>query len=330
MGLQKCALNLDRAGRELQPHGTLAFPCAGYSSVYRERAEEVIPWHWHDELEIVYLASGRLKLQIPGKTYHLREGDGFVINSNIPHFAAAEQSCELQSLVFHPLLITGNKDSVFASKYITPLIHCRSFDGCVWDPDASGQAAPEDGPGNGLGHCAAAHAFRRAFEAILSERPGYEFIIRENLSLICLALFGYYEHEIDSGETEPDPDSKRIQIMLEFIHTHYHEDLNLGQIAKAADIGERECLRCFKRSIQNSPLQYLLKYRTTQGASLLLRSPGSSVSEIAALCGFNSPSNFSRIFRRFFNCTPREYRRDNLFRPGPSATDASHGLTHPQ
>lgn len=316
MALQKCALNLNRIGKELQPHGTPEFPCAGYSSVYRDTEDNVIPWHWHEELEMVYIESGNLKLQIPGKTFHLKQGKGFVINSNIPHFAKAEGICDLHSLVFHPLLISGSPDSVFASRYVTPLIHCRTFDGCLLNPDTTRYIAPLDTAGHtalfdSAGSLTLTDAFNRAFEAMLSEQPGYEFTVREHLSRICLALFAQYEHEIDSGKAEPDPDSKRIQLMLEFIHTHYRENLDLAQIAKAADIGERECLRCFKRSIQNSPMQYLLKYRTTQGASLLLRSPGSSVSEIAAMCGFNSPSNFSQMFRRFFKCTPREYRIGN-------------------
>ena len=128
MGLQKCALNLNRIGKELQPHGTAQFPCAGYSAVYTDKPEDVIPWHWHEELEIVYVETGSLKLQIPGKTFHLGQGEGFVINSNLPHYAAAENFCDLHSLVFHPVLITGSKDSVFAVRYMTPLIHCSTFD----------------------------------------------------------------------------------------------------------------------------------------------------------------------------------------------------------
>jgi AraC-like DNA-binding protein len=46
-----------------------------------------------------------------------------------------------------------------------------------------------------------------------------------------------------------------------------------------------------------------------RGAEALLQSPADSVSEIAAACGFDSPSNFSMMFRRYYNCTPREYRR---------------------
>ena len=133
MALQDCTLNLNRTGRELQPHGTPDFPCAGYSSVYTDSAGDVVPWHWHEDLEIIYVESGHLRLQVPGKTLHLKQGEGAVVNSNILHFAAAEPLCELHSLVFHPLLVTGEKDSVFSRRYVAPLLQCRSFDICPFD-----------------------------------------------------------------------------------------------------------------------------------------------------------------------------------------------------
>ena len=41
---------------------------------------------------------------------------------------------------------------------------------------------------------------------------------------------------------------------------------------------------------------------------MLLEDPAASISEAAVRCGFDSPSNFTKMFRRFYNCTPREYR----------------------
>ena len=121
MGLKECGLNLSRDNKELKPHGTIDFPCAGYSSSYRDSEDDIIPWHWHPELEILYIKSGNLKLKLPEKTFHLTPGDGFIVNSNVLHYAAAEPLCELHSIVFSPLLITGWEGSVFAEKYIGPL-----------------------------------------------------------------------------------------------------------------------------------------------------------------------------------------------------------------
>ena len=67
MALQECRLNLNQKLKELRPHGTLEFPCAGYSSYYTGRQEDSIPWHWHEEIEMVYVAEGRLELKIPDR-----------------------------------------------------------------------------------------------------------------------------------------------------------------------------------------------------------------------------------------------------------------------
>ena len=99
--------------------------------------------------------------------------------------------------------------------------------------------------------------------------------------------------------------------MLAFIHKNYADPISVPEIAGTAGISERECLRCFQKTIQLSPIQYLMKYRIMQGAGMLLGNPAESISEIATLCGFDSPSNFSKIFKRFYNCTPREYRNLN-------------------
>lgn len=295
MGIQKCGLNIDRVYKELQPHGTLDFPCGAYAEKYSDKPEQAIPWHWHEELEITYVKNGKIKLQIPSKTYFLEKGDCFVINSNILHCAIAEPQCELQSLVFHSTLITGSNGAVFATKYLLPLISQTTFDGYLLKKDTTG----------GETDC-----FINAFEALAQDAPGFEFTVRENLSRICYFLYLKFEREISVKEMGMNQDNLRIRKMLDFIHSRFTDAIVLSDIAKAADIGERECLRCFQRTIQLSPIQYLLKYRVMQGADMLLKDPSVSVSEIAALCGFDSPSNFSKIFKRFYNNSPREYRKE--------------------
>ncbi len=298
MALQTCTLNLDRTSKELRPHGNLGFPCAGYSSHYTDRPEDTIPWHWHEELEMIYLESGQMKVKIPSKSVLLEQGDCIVINTNILHSCTALLECHLHSLVFSPALITGNADSVFAEKYMGPLLSCDAFSAHFIKADSGGHRA--------------AQWFCAAFDALAKDSHGFEFTVRENLSRICLFLYGEFRPETDPGNGPLNQDNLRIRNMLEYIHRNFSEDLSLADIAKAADISERECLRCFQKTIQLSPIQYLLKYRIMQGAQMLLKNPADSISETASLCGFDSPSNFARLFKRFYNCTPREYRNRNF------------------
>lgn len=156
-----------------------------------------------------------------------------------------------------------------------------------------------------------AEDFVSAFEAWASDEPGAEFVVREKLSHICFSLYRRLGQEIVAGDGETGQDNVRIRKMLDYVHSHFAEDVTLAEIARAADVGERECLRCFRRTIQVSPMQYLLKFRIMQGADLLVKNPAGSIAETATRCGFDSPSNFTKMFKRFYSCTPREYRRAN-------------------
>lgn len=294
MSLQECGLNLTRDLKELQPHGTLEFPCAGYSEVYTDKQQDIIPWHWHEELEIAYVQEGCLEVRIPSKTVVVHAGDLFVINSNVLHTASAVPECTLHSLVFHPALVWGSETSVFAKKYIRPLVECAAFNGCLILRREHGDRI---------------QSFCTAFQAMEEEPPGYEFIVRENLSAIMLFLVQLFSEQLDREDADQNQNSLRVRAMLEYIHSHYAENITLSDIAKEAGIGERECLRCFQRTIRVSPIQYLLKYRITKGAEKLSAAGEASISEISFSCGFSSPSNFTRLFKRFYGCTPREYRK---------------------
>ena len=294
--MQNSGFMLNRASKELRPHGTIEFPCAEYSSRQTKRSKNVIPWHWHEELEIIYIESGKLKVKVPSKSFLLEKGDCIAVNANVLHFAAAEGDCKLHSLVFAPSLVSGNDESVFAQKYILPLLSCHAFTGC--------RIASEEGKD-------AARWFWEAFESMAKNVRGYEFIVRESLSRFCFLLYEEFEKELGVLDIAVNQNYQRIKKMLAYIHENFSENITLADIANAADVGERECLRCFQKTIQLSPIQYLLKYRIVQGAELLWNHPADGVSEIAGLCGFDSPSYFTKMFGRFYGCTPREYRKLN-------------------
>lgn len=294
MGLEQCGLNLDASRRELKAHGTLEFPCAGYLEDYSRQETDNIPWHWHDDLEILYVKDGTLQVQVPAASFRLSAGDCLAISCGILHNANAEPECRLCSLVFNPLLVTGSPDSVFARKYLTPLISCGAFR--VYRPDRNGNKEM-------------IRDFLDAFEALAAESPGYEFTIREKLSSFCFGLYRQFAETLTDRNGIPNQDDLRIRKMMDFIQNHYSENITLTEIAESADVGRRECLRCFRRTIQLSPVQYLLKYRIMQGAGQLLSQPSENIAVLSASCGFDSPSYFTKQFRKFFKCSPREYRQ---------------------
>lgn len=290
MGLQTCGLNRSHTQKELQPHGTIEFPCAAYASRHTDAPGDTIPWHWHEELEVIFVAAGTLKLQIPGGEYLLQEGSLVVLNSNVLHSLSGHPAGALRSMVFSPFLITGGTDTVFYKNYVRALLACPDFS--VWQAE----------PGTDV------KRFSAAFSAMETDAFAYEFTVRENLSQLLLHCYAQLLPRLSAQKPAKSADTVRIEQMLQYMQASYAEPITLADIAQAARLSERECLRCFHRTIGDSPVQYLLKYRLMQGAVLLRASPAASIAEVSAACGFDSPSYFSKQFRRFYQRPPREYR----------------------
>ena len=274
----------------MQPHGTVEFPCAAYTSRHTDAPGDTIPWHWHEELEVIFVAAGTLKLQIPGGEYLLREGSLVVLNSNVLHSLSGHPAGALRSMVFSPFLITGGADTVFYKNYVRALLACPDFS--VWQAE----------PGTDV------KRFSAAFSAMETDAFAYEFTVRENLSQLLLHCYAQLLPRLSAQKPAKSADTVRIEQMLQYMQASYAEPITLADIAQAAGLSERECLRCFRRTIGDSPVQYLLKYRLMQSAALLRASPAASIAEVSAACGFDSPSYFSKQFRRFYQRPPREYR----------------------
>ncbi len=289
MEIKACVFDVDHTRRELQAHGTPEFPCAAYETPYTAGPEGEICWHWHEDMELWRVLEGEMELRVPGRALTLREGDCAAINRNVLHAGRTRSACRLRALDFGASLVEGGADTVFARRYVRPLASCAAFDACALGAEGR-------------------EAFESAFLAMAGGGEGYEFAVREALSRLCLSLFRRFAPEGRTG-VRPDVDGERLRDMLAFLHGHYGSPIQLSDVARAANISPRECLRCFQRAMQTPPMQYLLKYRVLRGAERLRERPADTVAQVAAACGFDSPSNFSRNFRRFYGVSPKEYRR---------------------
>lgn len=295
MIIDSCDMNLSRSLEEEKEHGTKEFPVAAYWEHHACIPEDDIPWHWHREFELISVPRGRMEIQVPDDQVNLYGQNLYLINSNILHFCRAREEAVLASFVFSGELLSGEEKSVFARRYILPLTRCRGFKGILID----GTDRPD-----------LICDFENAMEAMKTEGFGYEFKVRELLSHFLLYAAELFRDNFDrAGESENDDDI-RIHLLLKFIDQHYSEPIGLRDIAAAAGISGRECQRLFQRMIRTSPVQYLMKYRIEKGAGMLTEGRA-AIADIASRCGIDSPSNFSYLFRRYYYCTPQEYRKRN-------------------
>lgn len=288
-----CGIEIGHNKRELNEHGSYNFPIAIYNdNLYREN----VPWHWHDEFELIVVTHNKLDIRVGNKQYIVEEGDGLFINSEAMHFVSNcnNQEGDLKSIVFHHRLVGGNSNSIFYQKYLIPILKDPALNEVFLSKKIPWQKRILE-------------KSLEAHEQCIIANDGYEFKVREELSSIMFDLFKHRSSKIEIPSQKTLRDAKRSKDMLNYINTHYSENISVGMIAANSNISESEVLRCFKNTLGTTPMQYVINFRLQRAAELMI-STSMKIVDIALDCGFGETSYFTKKFKNEFNMTPTVYR----------------------
>lgn len=107
------------------------------------------------------------------------------------------------------------------------------------------------------------------------------------------------------GDRETIP--KSLAATLEYLETHYAEQISPASLARHAGLSPVRCARLIKRIFRMTPQQLITQTRLAAAAHLL-RETAQSVAEIAFECGFYDHSAFTRAFRAVTDLTPTQFR----------------------
>ena len=247
--------------------------------------------HFHEDIEIMTIKEGQVAYFVNGKELLLRAGDTIVVNSNQIHYnmTVNGEVAKYVICILHPSIlvnsitvemqavrpITENPDLPYLRfRYINE--HTESIRNLVLGmPD--------------LRHDP--FAITKQFYQIWD-------IIRKHAETL--------------GATEDvvsDPRIQSFKSMMHFISNNYQNQVTLADIAASGSISKSLCNTLFHQYVGESPINYLMHLRCRKVAELL-RSGKIPMTEIASRTGFGGVSYMSETFRKFFEKSPREYRKE--------------------
>ncbi len=99
----------------------------------------------------------------------------------------------------------------------------------------------------------------------------------------------------------------RVAASISHLHAHYTEPLNVETLASCANMSVSTFHEHFKRSTLLSPVQYLKRLRLLKAQTLLV-AEGLGVAQVAHRVGYQSTSQFSREYKRYFERSPGDER----------------------
>jgi AraC family transcriptional regulator len=100
---------------------------------------------------------------------------------------------------------------------------------------------------------------------------------------------------------------KRLQRAKDYMHSCYHNELLIDDIAQVACMNSFYFLREFRKAFNITPHQFLTE-RRLQVANRLLRTTDRTITEICGEVGFNDLSSFGKLFRRRYGFSPTDLR----------------------
>ena len=293
MALSYSVDKTDSSGRELLTYGTSDFPIAFCDD---DLKKVKVPWHWHDELEIIIITEGSVSIQIANSSFVLNKGEGYFLNSGILHSAKLlSPRGHQRALIFSPEIAAHSEDIVWKT-YIKPIFKKQALSFIKLSPDISWQ--------NSILQLSNDVWLNGAYE-----KTDYPITVRHNLTKV----FSLIKSNIDLIENETEftdkakQDELRIKKILFFIENNYPTTITIANIAKSGDISISSCLRLFKQILKTTPIQYLIKYRLQKAVEEFDSLEGRNIGDIAYSCGFSDATYFNRCFKKEFGCTPTEY-----------------------
>lgn len=141
------------------------------------------------------------------------------------------------------------------------------------------------------------------FQTHVMTRSQYDSILRL-VTIFAQHLSALSNQIMVQKSTEEAPVITRARA---FIAEHQAEELSLVQVAKAVNTSSYYFCKVFKKSTGITFVEYLSRVRTERVKQLLVN-PHTRVSEAAFEAGFQSLSQFNRVFRRIVGESPSDYR----------------------
>jgi len=283
--------------REILHETDADFPYIAIESDLEHFTDHCSSWHWHDYFEFAIVVSGSMELHTQQRTYHISEGEGYFINSNILHLCRVADDSKQARLHVHQFdrsLLTSS--SAVMRRYILPMENCQAL---------SELKLSADDPA----HMRLLDLIREAFAAAESEPEGFEVTISACLIRAWQTLFSISSQSLENASAVSSMASSRIKEMLAYVHTHYAEDITAPMIASAANVCTREVFRCFRKVLGTTPNAYLVRHRINCAARMLFET-NLSITDISIACGFSTPSYFCKVFSGLIGHSPRDFRRN--------------------
>ena len=249
-------------------------------------------WHYHPEIELVYVKGGNGKRHIGHHASYFRDGDLLLIGSNLPHYGFTDRFTRNQS----ETIVQMKEDFLGDSFFKVPEMEAIQ---AMFEKAKAGMVffgQTKQRLGARLEGLPRLDQFGRLIELLI--------VLRE------MALSTEYQIlNADGYKLEVEQqDNDRINVVHAHVQAHFQAGISLEEVAGLVSMTVPAFCRYFKKLSGKTFTRFVNEYRVAHACKLLLEQ-NASITQVCFESGFNNFSHFNRFFREITGNSPSEYRK---------------------
>ena len=238
--------------------------------------------HTHPFTELFYVVDGKGEFNIQGQRFPVKANDFVIINPQVEHTELSSPDEPLEYIVL------GIRGLSFSN--LTPVSeggHPFSFFNL------------RDEQKDILRYLNA------MVQEATAQQMSYELVCHNLLEILLIKILRHQHFDLEVGKQSKA--TKDISFIKHYLETYYHESIQLEDLASMTHLSRFYISHSFKKEIGMSPMEYLIAIRIKE-SKILLRTTNYSISQVADIVGFTTPTYFSKQFRKSTGISPTDYR----------------------
>lgn len=252
-------------------------------------SQNYVASHWHSSIEIIYLTSGNLNIEIGQNKYDLKEGDCILINSGVIHST-------------HCI----NKNTSILLQIPSTLLNRYVPDYKNYYFDLTYNLNDENQKKN-INHF---KKILRSMEKLkLSPSESSHLLFTSLVFELLYELCENFKIIIGGNQKEKTMISlSQLEPVLEYTKLNYNKSISIQEIADVAHLQPEYFCRKFKQYMGQTFLEYLNEVRLAHIYSDLIHT-NNQLNAILDSHGFTNYKLFYKTFKNKFGCTPIQLRK---------------------
>lgn len=261
---------------------------------YSDSDLDNIELHHHDFFEVYFFLSGKVDYLIDSRNYHLLPGDVLLISPlelHHPQFPRGKETA------YERFVLWINKSLLYSlSSPQTPLSAC--FD--TSDPHHTNLLRLTPSQQDSIKYLMLSLISETESDAYGADLAAMSILVSLLVSFNRIAQSNPLRYEEGGGRA-----STLVQNVLEYINSHYDENLSVESIASHFFVSKYHLSHEFKRLIGTSVYRYVHQRRLVYAKQMML--DGMPPTVVSQHSGFKDYANFYRAFKNIYQISPKKY-----------------------